>query len=439
MSVDVEAILAQTPRWYRDFTPPFGLPPEELRLAVREVISSVVWRPGDRRALRLLAYAFYAEAISESEASARVDGSTEAFVADVRAEISEVHRASPEIDVLVHGALYDQLNGEQRASSADEGWALSILEFVAVAVPDAVPHLLIEEIGDFVAGWALQRWWSPSRLPTIVDAFMERKSPPTWDGAAAFLTEAGRSHVLRGDATPQPPGAGPTELRLAAMGVALTTLQQFRMTAKLDEAERTRSDDVIMAFTAELADNIDGRSSVARLRERVPGGRAASLLALLLQHVNGPGARHVASEADELLREYFRPIEHREAGRAAEALPYLARLVIDELVDIWVAIQAGTNVFDELCGKLRCDEYAYAFTYALYLTDRNRALALCAIAARAGSILHDQELIERARALAQMLSGLPAGVASPFRNEDRVRIEQESGVVLPADPSLPLM
>jgi hypothetical protein len=116
--------------------------------------------------------------------------------------------------------------------------------------------------------------------------------------------------------------------------------------------------------------------------------------------------RVLTNAGDELIRQYFRPLVKTEESREQEKLPYLGPLIVNDLVNIWIQIR----VFSGLAEGLRCDEYAFEFTYGHYLTDRSRAMILAAIGAVAGVEMGNDRLRAAALALADSLRSLPEGV-----------------------------
>jgi len=157
-----------------------------------------------------------------------------------------------------------------------------------------------------------------------------------------------------------------------------------------------------------------------------------TLIALILGKATNATYRTLGEAGDAVVKQYFRPLIKSDEQTKQEKLPYLAPLIINDLVNIWIQIGADEGFFGGLVDGLRCDEYAFEFTYSHYLTDRSRATILAAIGAVAGVEMKNEPLRLAALALADRLRTLPEGVVVQFDDACRADLGKRTGIELPA-------
>ena len=184
-----------------------------------------------------------------------------------------------------------------------------------------------------------------------------------------------------------------------------------------------RLSDTVAAATVTAAD--------ARKLLQSQGEDDTSILALILGKAPDATYRTLSEAGDALIKQYFRPLVKDDERPGQEKLPYLGPLIVNDLVHIWIQIGADEGFFLGLVEELRCDEYAFEFTYGHYLTDRSRAMILAAIGAVAGAELKNDRLRLAALTLADNLRSLPEGVVAPFDEATRSDLQKRTGIVLP--------
>jgi hypothetical protein len=180
-----------------------------------------------------------------------------------------------------------------------------------------------------VLRWILGRWWTNADLGRFAALLLAGGEEEAVTTAAALLVQAGRSHVDRGDAAPQVPAAS-TERRLLTLGILLTEIYQFGRSKNLSAEQRERW----RALIIDLREDVTRTATTpkdARVLRRGVRPDDTTLVALIRSSAQRPVADELSRQGDALLRRYFRPLVRRQRDVAADGLPYLAPLVVNDL------------------------------------------------------------------------------------------------------------
>ncbi len=437
MSLDRSAILAATPHFFVKGKPsPFDVPLEDLPREVRSAIGDLCWSARHPDDLRLLAYAHYAGALNEQELGRRVAGADEDLSADV-ADICSLAASAisdAELDAAIQSVFLDRAEPWEPALNAAQGWAHTVLELIQSVRPTVLPLLLRSDpAGRAVLLWLLAQGSLGMQAEIFASALMESPNQRYWEAAAALLTDAARDHILQNGPVPAIPKSASTDAQLIAGGLLLTEIFNF------GRSQRRPFEPAAMArwehFVEKLREAVAAAAVTAKDARQLLRSQDkddTTLLALILGSANAASYHTLTDAGDALIREYFRPLVTNEEKTQQEKLPYLGPLVTNDLVNIWIQIGADEGFFSRLAEELRCDEYAFEFTYSYYLTDRSRAMILAAIGAVAGLEMGNDPLRLAALALAESLRSLPEGVVEPFNEAGRADLQQRTGIVLPA-------
>jgi hypothetical protein len=431
------SILRATPHFFgQESRLPEGVTLDDLSAWVRHAVAGVQWSSDNTEALRLLAYAHYSGALSEQDLKDRVRGEEAALASDF-CHLADGLPPYPQGDLAfaVRSVLEDRDAPALRARTADEGWAICVLDLISVARPTILSVLLRKDPSAHI----MLRWLLTGRT-LIIDAsdfagiLMARPEQELWRAAAALLTRMAREYVERDNPAPCIPKVANQDAQLVVAGLLLTQVFRFSRapTMAMTAQESERWDQLILSLQQLVAEAMQTARD-ARVALAAQGTDNTQLLALVLGKTELRPHRQLSEAGDKLLKDYFRALKNLDDAAEERSLPYLAPVVLQDLIRIWIALKADTNFFTALRDNLRCDEYAYEFTYAHYLTDRPRAMALCVIAAIAAKHLEDVELLETARQLADDLRALPEnGVLQPFSSSTRAQLLEQTALDLPA-------
>jgi hypothetical protein len=438
VSVDREGILAATPRYFvRGMAPPFGIPHEDLPREVRSAIGELRWSAHHPDDLRILAYVNYVGALNEEELRSRLTASDEDLSGDA-ADICSAAAAAisdAEIAAAIQSLFRDQSDPWRPARSPAEGWAITVLELINAVRPNVLPLVLRRDASRrIVLVWLLRKGSLGENLrTTAVSVLMESSDQRDWDAAAAFLSDAARDHILRNEPAPSVPSSGSAHAQLIVSGLMLSEIFNFGRSRSrpLDPEAANRWQQLVRTMQGAVAAATATASDARKLLQSL-GKEDTTLIPLILGSASSASYRTLAEAGDSVIREYFRPVVKSEEQAERKRLPYLGPLIVNDLVNIWVQIGADEHFFSGLVDGLRCDEYAFEFTYSYYLTDRTRAMILAAIGAVAGVETKNEALRLAAINLSDNLRNLPEGVAAPFDEAGRSDLEKRTGIVVPA-------
>jgi hypothetical protein len=436
MSLDRPTILAATPHYYVKGMPsPLGIPYEDLPHGVRSAIGELRWSGRNPDHLRLLAYGYYVGAFNEQELASRLTGSDPDLISDVVEICTSVPATSEgEIDAAIQSVFWDRANMLGSARNAGAGWAISVLELIQAVRPSVLPLLLRSDVSSrVILPWLLTHRSPTMRVEAFASVLMESASQREWEAAAAFLTDAARNHILRNESAPFIPKSLNPSAPLVVSGLLLTEIFNFGRSRRppFEPEAMSRWEQ----FVETLRDAVAAATSTAADARKLllsQGKDDTTLVAMLLGNANEATSRVLSDAGDELLSRYFRRLVKRDERTEEEKLPYLAPLIVNDLVNIWIKIEADEGFFSGLLEQLRCDEYAFEFTYSHYLTDRSRATILAVIGALAAVEMKNEPLRLVALALADSLRALPEGAVSLFNEAARADLERRTGIVLPA-------
>jgi hypothetical protein len=432
MSVDRAAILAQTPHWYvAPFPNPLNVPYDDLAAVVRSAIDGFVWHAGDPDGLRVIAYGLYVGALSEADATERLQGTDEDLAGEFAVAMDGVAPFSDQdLGELARAVLRDRADAEMRPRDASEGWVVTLLELVAATRPQLLEVLLArDDASHVVLRWLLQRWSASDHWVRYADVVMH-SDEAAWIAAAAFLSIAVRAHIERDETPPVVPGLTSSDARLIVSGILLTEIRDFGRRSQLQDEARERYEQFVATLRSDVAQALTTATAARKLRG-VADENDTTLVALILEVAPRAAAPTFAAAGEGLLRGFFRPLMASDRGTDTEALPYLGPLVINDLAHIWVSLGVDDGLFGHFREGLRCDEFAYAFTFGHYLTDRPRAVVLAAIGAVAGTAMQNEALLEAARALARDLHSLPAEGGPALDPATIESVRERTGVLLP--------
>jgi hypothetical protein len=338
------------------------------------------------------------------------------------------------IDTAIQSLFWDRAEPLRFADDMAEGWAITVLELVDAVRPTVVPPVLRSEVSRrVVLPWLLAQSSHRAGVGAFTSVLMQSSNEADWQAAAALLTDAARDHVLRNELAPSVPNFGTADAQLIVSGLLLTEIfNSGRARHRPLDPEAANRWEHFVEMTRDAVVAATATAKAARKLLQSQGKDDTTLLALILGKATSAPYRVLTNAGDELIRQYFRPLVKTEESREQEKLPYLGPLIVNDLVNIWIQIRADEGFFSGLAEGLRCDEYAFEFTYGHYLTDRSRAMILAAIGAVVGVEMGNDRLRAAALALADSLRSLPEGVVEPFDEASRADLAKRTGIGLPA-------
>ncbi len=271
---------------------------------VRDAVAGVNWSSDDTESLRLLAYAHYSGALCEQDLKDRVRGS-EAALASNFSHLADALPPYPQGDLAfaVRSVLEDRDASTLRARTADEGWAICVLDLISVARPNVLSALLRQ---DFSAHIVL-RWLLTGRT-VLIDASDFRPDPDGLNpsrsfrrAAAALLTRMAREHVERDNPTPCIPKVANENARLVVAGLVLTQVLRFsrasRMSMTAPESERWTQ--LVLSLQQLVAEAMQTARD-ARVALAAQGTNDTELLALILGKTDLRPHRQLTEAGDKL-------------------------------------------------------------------------------------------------------------------------------------------
>jgi hypothetical protein len=436
VSLDRAAILAATPHFFVKGKPsPFDVALEDLPGEVRSAVGELRWSDPNSDNLRLLAYGRYAGAFNEQELEGRITGSDADLIADVIRICSSVSPISEaEVAAAIQSVFWDRATPWEPARSPAEGWAITVFELIQAVRPNTLPLLLRDDVSSrVVLPWLLTHRSPSTQVTEFVSVLMQSSNQQHWEAAAAFLTDATRGHILRNEPVSFVPKSGNPDAVLIVSGLLLTETYNFGRSQRrpLDPEAMSRWERFVETLRETVA-TATVTATHARKLLQSQDKDDTTLIALILGKATNATYRTLGEAGDAVIKQYFRPLIKSDEQTKQEKLPYLAPLIINDLVNIWIQIGADEGFFGGLVDGLRCDEYAFEFTYSHYLTDRSRATILAAIGAVAGVEMKNEPLRLAALALADRLRTLPEGVVVQFDDACRADLGKRTGIELPA-------
>jgi hypothetical protein len=378
--------------------------------------------------LKVLAYAIYVGVMEPDEALHRLGEPH-----SVLGTLSSMLEALPGIDderiteMLSHGAA--GYHGPVFANSQEEGWAFALFDMLHdcgfAKWLDVFNSADPARIG---IRWATQGNLAKAEADRLVRIWAA-KGDALHIAAASFLVLASVDNELGGHGLMIDIAELARLPRAIIGGRVLSDLYARRRNSYQTGEFARRSEDLIERLKLDVSKWLEVPEDV---RKFVRSGTVneQDLISFLLTLPLVERLRRVAdTEADELLKRAFQRVQTR-AQLKERQLMYVAGWMINPLAHAAVSIRMGVDFFRDLLDNLAFDEYAHDFDYALYLNDRPRAILLCAIGAIVSVVNSEPQLIVEARAAADALRKLPAGVGK-FGVEFVAEFEANYGLQLP--------
>jgi hypothetical protein len=378
--------------------------------------------------LKVLAYAIHVGAMEPDEALHRL-GDPCLVLETMRSMLEALPAIESErmAETLSHGTA--GYHGRVFGNNQEEGWALTLFDMLH----DCRFAKRIDVFGSsdparIGVRWAVQGILTEEEASCLVGIWAA-KGDALHIAAAGFLVLASVDTELGGHGSMVNIAHLPRLPRAIIGGRVLGDLYTRRRNSYQTGEFARRREDLIDRLKIEVPKWVEVPEDI---RKFVHSGvrNEQDLVSFLLTLPLGERLRRVAgTEADELLKHAFQRVQTR-AQLDERELMYVAGWMINPLAHAAVSIRMSVELFHDLLDNLAFDEYAHDFDYTLYLNDRPRAILLSAIGAIASVENSEPDLAAEARAAADVLRKLPAGVGR-FGDDFVAELESRYGLVLP--------